>query len=88
MNTGTLNGNKVGNCLLNFKQFYSQNFGFLCLLMPNKKYMETEFGGNRKMALKISQQRGEHSRLRPQEPYTPTPGNQETLYSLALVALD
>ena len=57
-----------------------------CPPVPNIN-METEFGGNRKMALKISQQRGEHSRLRPQEPCTPTRGNQETLYSLALVVL-
>ena len=35
MDTGTLNGNKVGNCLLNFRLCYSQNLSFLCLLMPN-----------------------------------------------------
>ena len=29
--------------------------------------METEFGGNRKVALILSWQRGEHSRLMPQE---------------------
>ena len=51
MDTGTLNGNKVGNCLLNFRLCYSQNLSFLCLLMPNKKNMETEFGGNRKERL-------------------------------------
>jgi len=29
--------------------------------------METEFGGNKKVALILSWQRGEHSRLMPQE---------------------
>ena len=42
----------------------SQNLGFLCPLKPNKK-IQTEFEGNRKVALILSQQRGEHSRLMP-----------------------
>ena len=45
MDTGTLNGNKVGNCLLNFRLCYSQNLSFLCLLMPNKKIWRQSLEG-------------------------------------------
>ena len=41
MDAVTLNGNKVGNCLLNF----SQNLGFFCLLMPNKKIWRQSLEG-------------------------------------------
>ena len=51
-----------------------QNLGLLCPLKPKKKDTETEFGGNRKVALILSQQKGKQSRLMPQElcpPSTP-----------------
>ena len=44
--------------------------------LPTKaeeKNTETEFGGNRKVALILSQRRGKHSRLMPQELCPPPP---------------
>ena len=55
----------TGQCSLG--SVAGQNLGFLCPLKPNKKNMETEFGGNRKVVLVLSQQRGEHRRLMPQK---------------------
>jgi hypothetical protein len=41
--------------------------------------METKFGGNRKVVLILSWQRGEHSRLLPQELWLPIPAFMRSL---------
>lgn len=56
--------------------------GFLCPLKPNKKIMETEFGGKKKVVLILSRQRRNMQQARastaPTSPFTPHPYHEES----------